>query len=135
MNKGFTILELCVVVVIICISVAVVLICCGSGVAGIATHSGNWGLNANAEDTQDRLFSGESESVLLTIELSRPTGPSAQVEILVNGSSIPDGVLENELAVDDARTWKLTDVVTIDIVGLEATSNITRGRYTISVAL
>ncbi len=105
----------------------------------VATHSHNnfvgyWGLYADPKDQMDRIYSGTGETILLTIAITNPTGGSARVEILANGSSIADGVLDKELGVD-GRTWKLKGVKTVDIVALKGEEVAVSGHYVISVPL
>ena len=101
-----------------------------------ATHShgeviGTWSLSGPPRRTSHRIYRGSHDSVLLTVQITNPIPPgTAKIRILANGTPVSDAIL-TKTSGPVSRTWRLTNVTTIDIVSLE---NIyMNGEYVISV--
>ena len=105
---------------------------------GVATHVhaadvALWSLSTEHKHTKERLFSGGmGETVVLSISIVNPMPGPFTVEIMANGHSVPDGVLDKKRGIT-SRTWKLKNVKTIDLRA--RTKGYCSGRYAISVTL
>jgi hypothetical protein len=101
----------------------------------VATHTQDkieWSLTPAQDHTQERIYSGRKETVLLTVTILNPVPPAgtSKVEMLVNGNPAPNGLLNKRNAVT-SRTWLLTGVKTIDLVA--RSKNYSSGEYAVSV--
>lgn len=93
-----------------------------------------WSLSPAQKHTQERIYSGKKETVVLTVTIANPIPPmgAVTVELLRNGAAVPDGVM-NKLNGVTSRTWFLTGVKTLDLVARDRTY--CSGSHAISVLL
>ena len=90
-----------------------------------ATHTAadiSWSLSPAQKNKQERLYSGQKETVVLTVTVLNPTPPAGavKIELLKNGAAIPDGLIDKLNAVT-SRTWFLEGVKTLDLVSRDNT--------------
>jgi hypothetical protein len=91
-----------------------------------------WSLSPEQKQVRERIYSGRSETVLLTVTIQNPIPPAgaASIELLVNGAATANGVLNKQFGAT-SRTWLLFGVKTLD---LQAKSKgYCSGQYAISV--
>lgn len=93
-----------------------------------------WSLSPAQKHTKERIYSGQEETIVLTVTIDNPIPPlgAVKVELLRNGAAVPDGVL-NKLNAVTSRTWFLTGVKTLDLVARDRTYS--SGQHAISVLL
>src|SRR5262249_18158107 len=75
-----------------------------------------WSLSPAQKHTTERIYSGNEETVVLTVTIVNPAPPAGavKVELLRNGAAGPDGGL-NKLNAGTSRTWFFTGVKTLDL--------------------
>jgi hypothetical protein len=123
---------------IVTVSIALFLSSCDYG----GTHSdatGNyWSVGGPDSLESWRIYSGTGETVLLSILVYYcQDTPNYSIEILVNGSTIPDGMINGTVTssitgqVLNSRSFKLLKVKTIDITRKK--EGRISGHYSISV--
>ena len=86
-----------------------------------ATHTAAeilWSLSPAQRHKQERLYSGQQETVVLTVTVLNPMPPmgAVKVELRKNGAAVPNGLITKLNAVT-SRTWFLKGVKTLDLVG------------------
>jgi hypothetical protein len=95
----------------------------------VVTHEGTFGLYLDPKDTEERIFSGTGNPIVLTVRMSSPPVESI-VEVIVDGHQITDGMIK-QVGVE-SRTFRIEKAETIDLVLREKSTSAT-GTYTISV--
>ena len=90
-----------------------------------ATHTAAeilWSLSPAQKHKQERLYSGQQETVVLTVTVLNPIPPAGavKIELLKNGAAVPDGLI-NKLNAITSRTWFLKGVKTLDLVSRDNT--------------
>jgi hypothetical protein len=93
-----------------------------------------WSLSPALRENKIRIYSGRSETIVLTLTVLNPIPPAGAVtvELRRNGGAVPDGVI-NKLNAVISRTWFLTGVKTLDLVTRDKVY--CSGSYAISVIL
>ena len=101
-----------------------------------ATHTEDevlWSLSPPKE-RQTRIYSGQEETIVLTVTVYNPTPPTGavRVELRRNGAAVSDGLI-NKVSAEISRTWFLTGVKTLDLITRDRVY--CSGSYAISVIL
>jgi hypothetical protein len=93
------------------------------------THEGYFNMDISRNKSEQRIFSGTDTPAILTVSLHSPPLNST-VEVIVNGSSIPDGVIAQ--TGTESRTFKIQNANHIDIRLVKPCTS-GYGDYTLSV--
>ena len=105
---------------------------------GLAHFTGDFEVRTMSQDVSSarvRIYAGNNEAMVFTVS---PTvgeaagGATAEIQILVNNASIPDGTIQLTSSAKSARTFNLNNVHTIDLVFNDEWGFFT-GNYAINV--